>query len=205
MSKRFVASPIVAVLALLLSVVLVGPEAQAQTPTATPKAASSQCQGSPAGADASGNVNLSVSNPNVVTSVCLVIGTTSTGQIGNGNVQNCYTVTGVGSTQVRVTRVNTAATCNAQIFVQTGPPGATPTATATPAATATPVATSTATAAPTAKAATPVPAVVAPPKSGSGGFIGLDRTNDLLVPLMAVFAIAAAASSYLLIKRDRRS
>jgi hypothetical protein len=183
--------------------------AQAQTPTPTPV----PCQGSMVFSNPTGSVTFNAA-PQVVRSVCVQFATTTSGNVGNGTISGgCYTVSGVGTTSATVTRVNTAASCQAvNIFAVVGAatptPTATATATATPTRTATPTATAvatatpvrTATAAPTAAATAAPGAVVtatptaaaktapAAPKTGNAGLLGGESAAMVTLALLLLTA-----------------
>jgi hypothetical protein len=141
----------------------------------------------------------------VISSVCVQLASSNSGQIGNVTSPNgCYTVTGVGTASATVTRSNTASTCQAtQIYAQvaqaTPTPAPTATATATPPRTATPAAPAATTApatTPAAPAATVAPSGVAAPKTGNAGLLGDDRMGLATFVVLSLVAAAVAGARY---------
>ena len=106
MRKLLVLFGSIAVAVLMLGVASVG------NPTS---AEAADCQAGSYWPNPTGNVGFNAGAAQMVTSVCIQTSSTAnTGQIGNGLTANgCYTVSGVGTSQASVTRVNPSSACQA--------------------------------------------------------------------------------------------
>ncbi|RLT26912.1 MAG: hypothetical protein DWI48_04960 [Chloroflexi bacterium] len=133
-----------AALVLLVTFTIGESPASAQTATATPTAttvSTAPCQSDQVWTNPTGNVVFNAGTAFRVSSVCIQLAGSNSGQIGNGvSPSGCYTVTGVGTASASVTKTSTAASCAATAIyaLYTAAPTATATAVATTTATGTP-------------------------------------------------------------------
>lgn len=150
MRRTLILSALVTAAVVLLVTFAIGESpASAQTATATPTAttvSTAACQSDQVYRNPTGSVGFNAGSGFRVSSVCIQLADTNSGQIGNGvSPSGCYAVTGVGTASASVTKTGTTANCAATAIyaVHTAAPTATATAVATTPATTTATATAT--------------------------------------------------------------